>query len=417
MEEALANPGVSLGYIALTHSSAKKIMFKDVLKVINRKFKLGCKFNDVELTVKTPGGSIIYLAGADAKPDEMEKFLGQKYRLVVIDESGSFKQDVKQLVEEVLWPAMTDLDGTIVMIGTPRNNLKTYFHDVTTGKVKGWSVHKWSALENPHVAVKFKREMDTLIERNPNIVNTPLFKQMYLGEWAIDDDAKVYKFNQERNTVDALPPLRGNATWKYILACDLGWTDASSFVVLCYNDHDPNLYIIEAYKKTKLDITGVATQVKAFAKKYPIHKYIVDGANKQAVEEMKQRHQIPFEPADKTGKADFIEIMNADFIAGRIKVLTHLTISEEGKDDTIADEYATLVWDNKDTKREENSACPNHLADAALYGWRYAYNYLATIYQKPPPPDSEEVVDKFWDKEAEDLEGDDAKPFWERDWV
>lgn len=416
-QEALANPGTSIGYIALTRTSAKNIMFKDVLKVINRKFKLGAKFTAGEqLTVTLPNGAVIYLAGADAKPDEMEKFLGQKYKLIVIDESGSFKQDVKKLVYEVLGPAMTDLDGTIVMIGTPRNNTKTFFYDVTTGKEPGWSVHKWSAKENPHIAAKFVREMETLIARNPRIVDTPLFKQMYLGEWAVDEDALVYKFREDRNTVVALPTLKGKATWKYILATDLGFNDATAFVLMCYNEHDPNLYIIDAYKKSGLDITGTANQIKAFTRKWPISKYIVDGANKQAVEEMKNRHQIPLIAAEKTGKVDFIEIMNSDFISGRIKVLVSLTVSSDGKDDTIADEWKTLVWDDKTTKRQENPACPNHLSDAALYGWREAYNYMASQYEAPPDPTSEARVDEFWDQEAEKIAGSSVKPFWERDW-
>ena len=177
-KEALENPGCTCLYIALTRESAKKIMYKDVLKRINKKHLLGATFNEITLTVTLPNGSLIYLVGADAKPDEMQKFLGQAYRLVVIDESASFKQDLREMVYEILKPAMADLQGTICMIGTPGKIPKGLFFDITNGREKGWSVHKWMASDNPYMKEKTKKEMDELIASNPLVVETPFFKRM-----------------------------------------------------------------------------------------------------------------------------------------------------------------------------------------------------------------------------------------------
>src|SRR5205085_11845215 len=63
-------------------------------------------------------------------------------------------------------------------------------------------------------------------------------------------------------------------------------------------------------------------------------------ANKQAVEEMRRRHDLPLRAADKTGKSDFIEIMNGEFIQGRIK-LRGASCSQ------LAEEYAGLIWDER----------------------------------------------------------------------
>src|ERR1017187_911210 len=46
--EALANPGCNCLFIGLTRSSAKSIIWKDILRVINRKFKLKAQFNQAE---------------------------------------------------------------------------------------------------------------------------------------------------------------------------------------------------------------------------------------------------------------------------------------------------------------------------------------------------------------------------------
>ena len=47
---------------------------------------------------------------------------------------------------------------------------------------------------------------------------------------------------------------------------------------------------------------------------------VIDNANKQAVAELEKRHDLPLTAADKVGKSDFMEIMNGEFIQGRIKL-------------------------------------------------------------------------------------------------
>jgi PBSX family phage terminase large subunit len=409
-EEALANPGVSCLYIALTRDSAKKIMVKDVLNPINKKYNIGAKLNKTELTYTLPNGSVIYLLGADADEQEKEKLLGQKYKLVVIDESASYSIDLRDLVYRILKPAMADLMGTIVMIGTPGNVTRGLYYDVTTGVEPGWSVHKWSALDNPHIKNLIRDEMNELIANNPAIVETPLWKQMYLGEWFVDTDKLVYKYLDTRNKIYELPQLKGRSTWNYVLGVDLGYEDATGFSVCAYNEYDSTLYIAHTAKKTKMDITDVADKIKELQKTYSFNKYIVDGANKQAVEEIKKRHGIPLEAAEKTGKVDFIEIMNSELIQSKIKVV------KSGDEGGLIDEWLTLVWDEKSAKKQENPACPNHLSDATLYAWRWCYTYLAEIFKPKADPTSEEAVDEFWEKEAESLERNKALPFWSRDW-
>lgn len=376
---AYENPGVSIVYIALTRESAKKIMYKDVLKPLNRKYKLGMKFNETTLTVTLPNGSIIYLMGVDSSEDEKDKLLGQKYKLAVIDECASFNIDLRELVYGTLKPAMADLGGTIAMLGTPGNLTKSLFFDITNGIEPGWYVVKGDTSNNPYMAEKWKQEIEELKLNQPYIVETPMFKQMYLGQWVIDTDALVYKFNQDRNVYEILP-LQAKGDWQYLLGVDLGYEDDSAFVVVAFHEYDKVLYIMDTFNRSKMDITDVANKIKQLKQTHNIHKIIIDGANKQAVEEIQKRHQIPLLTADKTGKSDFIEIMNAELILGRIKVNLKTGTA-------LIQEWQNLVWKeqkgNKINKREENPACANHLADATLYAWRYTYSYLS---QKAPGP-------------------------------
>ena len=402
LDVARENPNVSLLYVALTRSSAKRIMFKDVFKDINRKFDLGCKFNEVELTVTLPNGSIIYCLGMDQSAKEQDKALGQKFKLAIIDECASFRNDLRQIVYSTILPALADLDGTLAMIGTASNLARGLFFDVTTGKEPGWSLHKWSFNDNPYTKAAVNKQIKKLKEENPAIVETPMFRQMYLNEWVVDENRLVYKYDEQRNLVQALPDKK----WDYVLGVDLGYNDDTAFVLCAWNQYHDKLYIVDVFKKPKMDITDTANKIKFFQKHYGLTKIIMDGANKQAVEEIRKRHQIPIETADKTGKSDFIEILNADLIMGKIQLL-------ESKTYSLVDEWQTLIWDDKKDKRVENASCPNHASDAFLYAWRYCYTYLNMKEEQDINIYSPDVVDNFWDEEAEKIKNKKEQAFWE----
>lgn len=394
-DAAFKRPGVSCLYIALTRNSAKRIMWKDVLKVIDREKKLGCKFNETELAVTCPNGSVIYLLGMDADDGEKDKALGQKFANVIIDEAASFSTDLHDLVFGTLKPAVADYRGKIAMIGTPSNLKRGLFFELTKGQdpgepgrwtVNGWSGHRWSAKDNPHIRQQWAAEIEELTQNNPRIAETPLFKQHYLGQWATDDDARVYKYDAARNGYEGeLPAIAGPGQWHFIVGLDLGFNDSTAWVVSAYHDNDRRLHFIESWKAERQDITDVAHKTKSILGRYDIERVIVDGANKQAVEELRRRHHLPLLAAEKTGKADFIDIMNGDLISGFIRV------NSIGCADLI-EEWSNLVWDARiKDARVEHPACPNHCSDAALYAWRNCYAYLADIVPQRVLPGTPEA--------------------------
>ena len=373
VKECLENPGVNCLFIGLTRLSAEGIVWKDILKVIDRKHNLGIQFNQSKLTATFPNGSVIWLAGVDTDEDEMNKLLGKKYRLVCLDESSLYTINLNLLVYGILKPAVADNRGTICMMGTSSNITRGLFYDITNGLEAGWSVHRWTANDNPHIRVQWQEELDDIRNNRPLFMETPLFKQWYLNQWVVDTDKLVYKFNSDRNLCESLPNrLTG---WSFVLGVDLGYhPDPSAFVVTAYNQNDKNLYFQETFKQTEMDITDVANKIKEYKKRYDFNQVVIDGANKQAVEEIQKRHGIALRAADKTGKSDFIEIMNAEFIQSRIKLNKFTCVD-------LIDEYKSLVWETEADKikipRKEHPTLPNHLCDAALYAWRYCYQWLS----------------------------------------
>lgn len=379
LREAYETPNVSCLYVALTRASAKRIMWKDVLKTIDREQGLGCRFNETELSVTLPNGSMIYLLGMDADEQEKDKALGQKFKAVVIDEAASYGVDLHEMVYGILKPATADYRGTIAMIGTPGNMKRGLFYELTKGQnpgepgrweKMGWSGHRWSAFDNPHMADKWKAEIEDLRLANPLVEQTSIFQQHYLGKWTVDDSKLVYRFDYERNVFDDLPVMKQGGRWHYVLGIDLGFNDPTAWVVCAYHDFDKTLYVLGSHKKEHCDITEVADQTHRLMGRFEFDSIVIDNANKQAVEEMRRRHDIPLTAASKTGKADFIEIMNGEFVQGRIKL--HRKAAAP-----LMDEYGQLVWDERSPRREEHPACPNHLSDAMLYAWRHCYQYIA----------------------------------------
>lgn len=372
VKEALEHDNSNCLYLGLTRLSAKGIIWKDILKTIDKKNHLGMTFNGTELTATTTNSSVIYATGVDADEDEMEKLLGKKYRLIIIDEAASYTVDLRRLVYGILGPSVVDQGGTICLLGTSGDLTQGLFYDITTGAEPGWTLFQWTAHDNPYVAKQWQEELDDIRQNRPLFMDTPLFKQWYLNLWVVDTEKLVYRFSAQKNIFQALPHHHGN--WNYVLGVDLGYSpDPSAFVLCAFHDHDPHLYLLETFKKTEMDITDVANRIKLYQSRFDIFKVVIDGANKQAVEEIQKRHGIALTTADKAGKSDFIQIMNAEFIQEKIKLSSSCS--------DLIEEYAKLIWqldgEKIDLPRKENPNCSNHLTDAALYAWRFCYQFLS----------------------------------------
>lgn len=356
-------------YLLTTRDECKYVMWEPVLKPLNEKLGLGGVPNETELSMKFPNGSYIRCFGVDAKPDEMKKVLGVGYRLVVVDEAQKFRNDLRQLVYEMLMPAMSDLRGKIRLTGTPDELTSGLFYDVTKDEGQrepGWSVHEWNTHDNPYMAEQWAEDIAMLKQTNPLVEQTPAFQRMYLGKWVIDTSALVYKFSRERNVVKELPT---GIKWTYVLGIDLGWNDASAFTLYAYNVSHPHLYIVESYKSPEMSIDAVAKKIRYYMETYDVSRLPCDPASKQVVEELRNRYQIPLVAAEKTGKAEHIEIMNADFTTGVIKLVDDGTKQ-------LQEEYDFLIWDKNAAKKEEHPICKNDCSDSSLYGWRYCYQYF-----------------------------------------
>ncbi len=356
-----------------------------------------------------PNGSVIRITGVDAEESEGLKLLGAKYRLVCVDEGSMYTIDLRNLIYGILKPAMTDPNsegerGTIAMMGTSSNFTRGLFYDIATGKEPGWSIHTWSAHDNPYIAKQWEEELNEIATQRPLYMETPQYKQWYLNQWVVDEDKLCYKFNEAKNIFSDRPPLH-NEGWTYVLGVDLGWEDDTAFVLSAFHSNDPHMYVIDAHSKKFMTLPQVETKILQYmGSQTPPARIIIDGAAKQSIETMRTRTSIPFEFADKMGKESFIELLNSDLIQAKLKINKSCT--------NLINEMMSLVWQTDGDKvklpKKEHPALSNHLCDALLYSWRMCFHYhsepMAKVIPIGSPAWYQKQSEDIWEKERQNLE-------------
>jgi len=377
VKTALDFPGTKTVIIGKTRESIRDIYFEDIMEVLRRKYNLKWDLNKTEMVYRLSNGSSIKFMGADADADQMKKLLGQKFKLAVIDEASMYSNiDLMELCYGILRPALADHNGTLVMIGTPSDYIDSFYFRVTTGQELGWSLHKWTAHDNPHMAKQIAEEEKFIDETNPKYRETALYRQHNLGEWVVRDDFKMYKYVSKVNSTTE-PLKKGYQT---VLGVDLGYEDDTAFVVGAWSHYDPILHIIHCESYPGMLLDDVEKKIKQLQARYDIGIITVDGAGKQFVETLQQRFKTALHRAEKIHKKDFVELMNADFQMGRIDVLENMC-------QPLIKEWDKLIWDeaarDKTGEWKEIRTAPNHAADAALYMWRWCYNFAHIPKTRP----------------------------------
>lgn len=377
IDDAIDFPGSVSLYLALTHKSAKRIIWPILKKLLAG--RADAKTNETDLSVTFTNGSVIIIGGAETN-DDVEKYRGWKLRRVVVDEAASFGNRLRYIIEEVLEPALFDLLGDLELNGTPSASCVGYFHDVTTGRVPGWNTHKWSVLDNPHIP-HAKVELARMLKERGWDETHPVYLREWCGRWVRDENSLVYGgFSREQNTYAALP--KEIRLWRNVLAIDLGYDDPVAFGIATFAYDHPKVYLRGGFHKRGMIVSEVAAKAAEYIEKYSPVKVLMDtgGLGKMIAEEIKVRYNLPIEPAEKSEKPAMIELLNDDFRTSRAMV-------EAG--DPAAEEFETLQWDPKRVGKEDEQY-PNDLSDAKLYAYREARHWTHQAKPALPAPGTTE---------------------------
>lgn len=348
-------------YLGLTQESAREIMWP-VLQELNEKYQLGCTFIESKMIMKHPNGSKLKIMGADLK-NFIKRLKGRKYPGIAIDEAQDFGTHLQSLVDDVLTPSTADYeDGWLALTGTPGPVPQGYFFEITQNKRFGYSFHEWTLLENPYMPspaafiddVKLKREWDD---------NHPTLLREYRNKWVLDVESLWIRYKEKVSHYIELP--RG-AVWNYLLGIDIGFKDADALAVLAWSESDPNTYLVEEVITPKQGLTELVEQVQTLYSKYKIQKSVIDegGLGKKLAEEMRRRHAIPVQAADKARKQENVELLNDHLRTGRFKAKSASRFAQ--------DSYLVQIdWDKSTPDRIVIKKKPHSdIIDAVLYAFK-----------------------------------------------
>lgn len=369
---AINNKDTVCLYITLSRNNAKKLIWKELRNIImNHGLKDYASFDETELSINFSNGAVIYVSGAkDAS--EIEKFRGLAIKLCYIDECQSFREYIKDLIDDVIAPALIDYGGELNLIGTPGPVPTGYFHECAVTST-AWAKHNWTFWDNAHISAKsgktHQQLLDRELQRRGVTVNDPSIQREWFGRWVLDSDSLLIHYDKTKNDFKDLPAKK----YHYILGIDIGFKDADALAVLAYSDDDSCTYLVDEVVTTKQGITELVDQIQLLQKKYDIVKMVMDfgGLGKKIGEEIIKRYQIPVEAADKTRKMENIELMNDALRTGKLKASDNSRF--------VQDSY--LVEIDRDKSKPDrivvSSRYHSDIIDAVLYAFKCspAYSY------------------------------------------
>ncbi len=387
---AINNPNTVSLYITLSRNNAKKIIWKEI-KDLNRSYGLKGDLNIAELSVTFPNGSMIYLSGAK-DTTEIEKFRGLALKLVYLDEAQSFRAYIKELIDDVLAPALMDHSGTLNLIGTPSPIPTGFFHDAYTNKNNGWGKFHWTFWNNPFIIQKSKITHQEMLNRELKRRGVssadPSIQREWFGLFTLDSNSLLIHYKPEINDFEAIP-LPPHKKLNYIMGIDLGFDDADAISVLAWSEDLPATYLVEEKVVAQQGITELVEQVNLLCKKYEVSKIMIDqgGLGKKIAEEMRRRHQIPVQAADKARKMEHIAFFNDALRTGRFKAKKGSKFAQ--------DSYLVEIDRDKSTpdKIKVSSAYHSDIIDSVLYAFVESPAYTYQAPKTAPKPGTKEYAD------------------------
>lgn len=372
IDTALTMPGTIGLYITLARSSAKRIVWPELTKIL-REYNIKAKTNTIELSIKFPNGSIIYCTGASTDV-EVEKLRGlSNVALVYIDESQAFRAYLKDLIDDVIAKRLYDTNGRLRMIGTPGPIPAGFFYE--SSQSPNWSHHAWTMHNNPWLEKKSGMTVAQLIQQDMDrrgvSLDHPSIQRENFGRWVLDPQSLLLEYNTEKNHFDTLPEGKYN----YILGIDLGFDDSDSLSVIAWRDNSHITYLVEEIVTDKQTIESLLEKITDIMKRYPIAKMVADtgGLGKKIVESLKQRWALPIEAADKTRKLENYALLNNSLRTGAFLAKKTSKFAQD----------CNLLERDKDKSTPDRIVVKGHsdAVDSVLYAFKEspAYGYTPPV--------------------------------------
>lgn len=400
-DTCLKEEGVLCLYITLTTRSARTIIWDELKKVAHR-YQWDVKTNEINLEMFFNKTKSTIRCGGAKDESEIEKYRGLKVRKAYIDEAQSFRPYLRILINDILLPALRDLNGELGLTGTPGPVPAGPFYEYCN--LPYIPNHHWNAFNNPHMhnpEAKYglpQKDLYTRLAEERALKGIteadPSYQRETYGKWVEDKDSLVFKFNKALNLYTVPPQGR----MIYIFGIDIGWNDSDAIAVLGYNFVDGTVYLVEEDIQDKQSITQLTDKIKLLQAKYNPVKMVMDAGalGKKIQEEIRQRQGVNLEAAEKHRKLEFIELLNDDLRTAKLKCYSGSRFEQD---------TSLVVWDRSDPyKPKVSDVYHTDVGDAVLYAWRECKHFIASTAEVAKPHrDSEAYMVSLEEREAEKL--------------
>lgn len=351
----LRNPQHNIMYVSKTLRMAKPQYF-DALRNAITDYSLPFDVYLAEMRIEHQrGGGCIYTKGAETDAD-IQNLVGFKLSLAMLDEAGLFGAKMEAAVLSKIGPSLRDLEGTLILTGTPSMFPEGLFYEAATGINKTFTRFHWTLVDNPHLPLSARDLERVIAEEGFASREDPRFVREYLGQFAVATERQVFEFDPAKNVYEHAE-LDG---YEYIIGADFGVSDASAVVVLAFKRDTYKLYAVESWSKEKATVDDVAEAISVYMNRYTTRKVVGDkgGLGKAYTNEIWQRHQIFIDTAEKRDKLEFIGVLNSWLKAGNLQIR---------HESSLAKEIPYVLWN------QARTAVDNHAKDDNCHALLYAF--------------------------------------------
>ena len=391
-------PNAVVWYLSFTISYGIDTFTDGCLRGLLKRFDIAAEVKEGGGYIEFPNGSSISVRGID-DVHSIEKLRGRNPPdLVFLDEIQSVNERLlKPMVDNIIRPALLDRAGVLIVTGTPSPVPAGFFYDIWTNK--RWSRHSWTLYDNPTKAKAFYDAFLAKERADRGITEAdPAYRREWLGEWAIEEELRVYKYGAINNvqgdvsefelangikgrrciTRHPLMSSHNKHLWRHAVGIDIGSGDRTAIVVLGQHLNDTHIYqafewvISRKQEPVQSDIVDVLKFVRA--EYAPLNWFFDSGGagGKLFMTTLQRDHGFPLiEAAKKTDRRGQIDSVNTWLRRGQLLIPGVSAVAEDMlKSIWNADKLKEGIWEYSPTWHPDPAEALRYCA-TGIHPWFY----------------------------------------------
>lgn len=373
---AVSKPNALILFIGLTFTRSLDVFYKPMCDLFDN-LSIGFKTDRTEGKIILDNGSEVYFKG-NSTVLERDKIRGSKWDLVIIDEVQS-QPALPYLINDIIEPTLVDRKGQCILSGTGPRVRGTYWEELWSNAERyKASRYNWNISDNPFIPDYEKVLENIRTEKNMTDTN-PLYLREWLGKISYDDDALVYRLNEENYYDDAYidnwiksQPI---TDVRLTAGLDYGFVDSDAFVIIMFSVSRKERFIVYDYKANRTGVIQLAEEMKKgidfVHNKYNIVNkdfYIycdTAGGTEKITYDLYNTYNLPVLNAYKADKDMAVEMLQDEVRQRTFKVR---------KGSTFDDEALKTIFKRNDkdelTRIVDDDTFHPDLLDAVLYSLR-----------------------------------------------